>query len=104
MVGMKILIEKEDLIEFQALMREYSGLEFNTDWLALFLNNHSYLVGEWFTFNSLDTCISGAIVSAVTNKLIGKEWPTYGDTRNGVSIEEFVEELKTAAERGEALC
>ena len=95
---MKILIEENDLIELQGMLKEYSGIKFNKDWLAVFLDNHSYIVSEWFT-NGLDTCTCSGIVNAVTNKLIGKNWPTYGDTRNGVNFDEFIEELNNAAER-----
>lgn len=96
-------ISTEDLKQLQYRVTDTTGMKFTDEYLKLVLSSNPALVGEVLEFGASDTVVGESAVEAVSQDLLGKDWPT-PDEMNDEEFESFLEKFKAAAmERGVAV-
>lgn len=92
---MSASITDEDLNECIEEIEGLCGIVFTPEQLTLLLTDEEDLVDDIAEWGVEDTETSGQLASVVSNHILSRSWPLYGDS---VDINAFLSDLCKAAE------
>lgn len=93
---MKIEIDITDQMpEIVEFIREQTEVDLDDKQITEFLSKESRLVADIDEWGWYDTEVRSRVVDMITDRFLGRRWPTYGEKMN---IRAFINDLKKAAE------
>lgn len=75
---MKVVIEDDDLEEIHAIVHDWMGLDLTNDQILELIREDDDFLGDYIA-HGMDTCCRESLGSIIARKLVGRDWPTYGE-------------------------